>query len=85
MTDPKLKLTKLESSDQSIRIHGLLVVVTGQYQLQGTSNGRDVSGTYRYLDVARKVGDRWLIIASTLTRVEAPPTTAPAPAPTRGR
>jgi hypothetical protein len=76
LANPKLEVKAIESSEQSLRSHGQVVVVTGIYQVKGMSGGKEIDGTYRYVDVVQKTGARWMVIASTLTKVVDPPAPA---------
>ena len=74
--NPALKVTALVSGEQSISIQGPVLIVSGIHEIRGTLDGRDIGGRYRYVDVLRKIDERWMVVASTLTRV-IDPLTAP--------
>jgi ketosteroid isomerase-like protein len=69
-----LKLEGVQTDDQSVYLYGQTVVITGLLDVKGTMNGRDVSARYRYLDVWMRRDEKWLAVATTMTRVvEEPP------------
>jgi ketosteroid isomerase-like protein len=68
--NPNIVVQEANGRDQTTRFYGKTVVVTGVYEIKGTSSGKDISGDYRYVDVwSKTVGDQWRIIASTLSKV----------------
>jgi ketosteroid isomerase-like protein len=69
IADPRITVQDVKTRGQTTRFYAKTAVVTGVYEIKGTSGGKDISGQYRYVDVWNKAGDRWHIIASTLSRV----------------
>lgn len=55
--------------DTDVRIYGEIAVITGFCDLQGLLRGEPVSLTIRFLDVSRRVGDAWQLVAWQSTRV----------------
>ena len=49
--------------DVEVRIYGDIAVITGLSRMQGAVNDRPVSFTIRFLDVSRRVGDSWQLVA----------------------
>lgn len=68
----QLCITQLDISDTRIKISGNLAVVTSLAKLDGTSQGRPLSGYFRYTQIyQRKPGDGWKITNFEATRVPA--------------
>jgi ketosteroid isomerase-like protein len=61
---------KVSPEGRKLRMHKDALVVTGTCHLTGEMNGKKVDGDYRYLNVFERQGERWVAIASSLTRVE---------------
>ena len=66
-----VKLTQMELSDVKIRVYGDTAVVTSKVDVSGTSNGRDVSGHYRYTRVYNYRNGQWQIISFEASRMPA--------------
>lgn len=49
--------------DVEVRIYGDVAVMTGLAEMQGALGDRAVSFTIRFLDVSRRVGDSWQLVA----------------------
>lgn len=49
--------------DVEVRIYGDIAVITGLSRLQGAVGDRSVSFTIRFLDVSKRVGDSWQLVA----------------------
>jgi ketosteroid isomerase-like protein len=49
--------------DIEVRIYGDIAVITGLSRMQGAVGNRSVSFTIRFLDVSRRVGDSWQLVA----------------------
>ena len=49
--------------DVEVRIYGEVAVMTGLSKMQGAVGDRKVSFTIRFLDVSRRVGDTWQLVA----------------------
>jgi len=57
-------------SDLNIRVYGNSAVVTGRSTQQGSENGKDYSGDYRFTRVYVKQNGRWLTVALQATLVQ---------------
>ena len=69
ITDGVFNLTKIDLSEMKARIHGETAVVTSKARVEGTNQGADISGTYRYTRVyVRKLGV-WKIVNFEVTRI----------------
>ena len=62
-------LIEMTPSEMKVRIYGEAAVITGQSTIKAKVNGQEVSGEYRFTDVWSKQGDRWLAVASQVTRI----------------
>lgn len=49
--------------DVEVRIYGDVAVITGLSRMQGAVGDRPVSFTIRFLDVSKRVGDSWQLVA----------------------
>jgi ketosteroid isomerase-like protein len=63
------KITELDISDVKIRIYGDTAVVTSKVDLVGKSEGRDISGRYRYTRVYTNRGGQWKIVSFESSRM----------------
>jgi ketosteroid isomerase-like protein len=61
--------TDVSFSDMQVRVYGDTAIVSGVGHLQGTDNGKDVSGDYRFTDVFAKQDGRWQAVHSTATKI----------------
>ena len=61
---------KVSPEGRRLRLHKGALVVTGTCDVVGEMDGNKVDGRYRYLDVFERRGERWVAIASSLTRVD---------------
>ena len=68
MKDRKV-LVKIKPKDGKFRMHKDAAVMTGVCTITGEVDGQKVDGEYRYVDVFQRADNRWVAIASTLTRV----------------
>ena len=59
----KIDYLAVEPRDVLVRIYGEVAVMTGLSEMQGAVDGRTVSFTIRFLDVSRRVGDAWQLVA----------------------
>jgi ketosteroid isomerase-like protein len=50
-------------SEVTVRIYGDVAVMTGLSKMQGAVGDRDVSFTIRFLDVSRRIGNSWQLLA----------------------
>jgi ketosteroid isomerase-like protein len=61
--------TRIDTSDQKIRVFGTTAVVTSKADVAGKNDGREISGRYRYTRVYHRRNGVWKIVsfeASTL-------------------
>lgn len=60
----KLHITSLNIFDRKVRFYGTTALVTCIAQVQGTSGGGNITGSYRYTHVyARDAGGKWKIVS----------------------
>ena len=59
----KIDYVSVTPADVEVRIYGDIAVMTGLSQMQGAVGDRQVSFTIRFLDVSRRVGDSWQLVA----------------------
>lgn len=55
-----------------MRAYGQAAVITGRSTIKAMVKGQEVSGEYRFTDVWVKLDDRWLAVASQVTRIAQP-------------
>jgi ketosteroid isomerase-like protein len=55
--------------DVDVRIYGDVAVMTGLSDMQGAVGDREVTFTIRFLDVSRRVGDSWQLVAWQSVRI----------------
>jgi len=53
VADRRLTLTKIELSDMKVKLVGTAAIVTSRAQVEGTNDGRPVTGIFRYTRVYR--------------------------------
>jgi hypothetical protein len=70
LANPGLKVNESSTRDVSLRLHGKTAVVTGVHQIAGTLDEKDISGRYRFVEVWTKPAERWVLIASTMSKVQ---------------
>ena len=56
-------------SKVDVRVYGDVAVLTGLARLRGAVGDREVDFTLRFLDVSRRVGDNWQLVAWQSVRV----------------
>ena len=59
----KINYLAVEPRDVLVRIYGDMAVMTGLSEMRGAVDDRTVSFTIRFLDVSRRVGDAWELVA----------------------
>ena len=59
----KIDYMAVEPRDVIVRIYGDVAVMTGLSEMRGAVDDRTVSFTIRFLDVSRRVGDAWQLVA----------------------
>jgi ketosteroid isomerase-like protein len=65
-------LTEMTPREMKVRTYGATAVITGQSTIKAQVNGQETSGEFRFTDVWIKQGDRWLAVASQVTRIAQP-------------
>jgi hypothetical protein len=65
----KLKVTSVQITDSTIHPSESSAAVSAIADVKGTYDGRDIGGTYRFLDAWLYAGRRWLAAARQQTRV----------------
>jgi ketosteroid isomerase-like protein len=55
--------TKLDTSDQKIRVFGTTAVVTSKADVAGITHGEDISGHYRYTRVYHRRNSVWKVVS----------------------
>jgi ketosteroid isomerase-like protein len=65
-----LKLIALEPSEQRIVRYGDTAIVSVRMHIVGEYDGATFAGSYRYLRVWARVGDRWQVVAGQVTPVQ---------------
>lgn len=65
-----IHLTAITPSEKKIRIYGSTAVVVCRAAVTGTSNGRDISGHYRYTRVYHNNGGIWKIVSFEANRIQ---------------
>jgi ketosteroid isomerase-like protein len=64
-----IALSEMRASEMSVRVYGDAAVITGQSTIKARVKDRDESGQFRFTDVWIKQGERWLAVASQVTRI----------------
>lgn len=59
----KIDYLSMTPDDVEVRVYGDVAVMTGLSRMQGAVGDRKVSFTIRFLDVSRRVGDSWQLVA----------------------
>jgi ketosteroid isomerase-like protein len=62
-------LHEMRASEMRVRLYGEAAVITGQSTIKARVQGHDESGQFRFTDVWIKHGERWLAVASQVTRI----------------
>jgi ketosteroid isomerase-like protein len=71
VTDKTFVLKSASMSDIKVRMLGEnFACVTGLLKLSGTDAGKDITGTYRGLDVFEKKDGKWQAVSSQVTKVQ---------------
>jgi ketosteroid isomerase-like protein len=67
--DRKLILTKLELSDMKVKLVGAVAIVTSRAQVEGTMDGKQVKGMFRYTRIYQHLpSGAWKITSFEATR-----------------
>ena len=64
-----IALTEMTPSEINVRTYGEAAVITGRSTIKAKVKGQEVSGEYRFTDVWVKHSNRWLAVASQVTRI----------------
>ena len=67
-----IALHAMHASAMTVRVYGDAAVITGESTIKARVKGRDESGQFRFTDVWIKQGERWLAVASQVTRIATP-------------
>ena len=59
----KIDYVSMSPEAVEVRVYGDVAVMTGLSRMQGAVGDRKVSMTIRFLDVSRRVGDSWQLVA----------------------
>jgi pimeloyl-ACP methyl ester carboxylesterase/ketosteroid isomerase-like protein len=59
----KIDYIAMSPKDVAVRVYGDIAVMTGLSKMEGAVGDRNVSFTIRFLDVSRRVGDAWQLVA----------------------
>lgn len=69
VADRRIALTKIELSDMKVKLIGTIAIVTSQAQVEGTSDGASIKGTYRYTRIYHRLpSGQWKITSFEATR-----------------
>jgi ketosteroid isomerase-like protein len=70
MRSHKLVITRIELSDMKVKLVDSVAIVTCQAEVEGTSEGMSVKGTYRYTRIYRHLSSgEWKITSFEATRI----------------
>ena len=64
-----IALTEMTPSEMNVRTYDGAAVITGRSTIKANVKGEKVSGEYRFTDVWIKQDNRWLAVASQVTRI----------------
>ena len=64
-----ISVSRYDTDDISVRVYGDAAVLTGRATLEGTLNGDDIGGQYRYTRTYVRQGGGWQVAATQLTRI----------------
>ena len=65
----EIALTEMTPSEMNVRTYGGAAVIAGRSTIKADVKGEKVSGEYRFTDVWIKQDNRWLAVASQVTRI----------------
>jgi ketosteroid isomerase-like protein len=65
-----MKLQSQDASDVKVQVYGNTAVETGKITSQGTRNGQDISGTFRFTRVWVNRGGTWQTVAFQETKIQ---------------
>lgn len=70
MRSHKLVITRIELDDMKVKLVDSVAIVTCQAEVEGTSEGMSVKGTYRYTRIYRQLSSgEWKITSFEATRI----------------
>jgi len=72
--DKSVRVDPFVTRDVEIRLHGDSAVVTGWFAQTGAGASGPFNVVFRYTDVWRREGDRWIAVSAHASRLAAPPT-----------
>ena len=64
-----ISLAEMTPSEMDVRTYGEAAVITGRSVIKAKVKGQEVSGEYRFTDVWVKQHNRWMAVASQVTRI----------------
>lgn len=71
MRDKTLVVTKLQTSDSKIKLIGHIAIVTSLAEIEASSDGKPVQGSFRYTQVCQRLPNgTWKITSFEATRVD---------------
>ena len=62
-------LSEMRPTEMTVQVYGDAAVITGQSTIKARVKDRDESGEFRFTDVWVRHGERWLAVASQVTRI----------------
>ncbi len=70
----RVALTRLDLNEMKVKLIGAIAIVTSRAEVEGTSDGESVKGTYRYTRVYQHLpSGMWKITSFEATRIPTPP------------
>jgi ketosteroid isomerase-like protein len=70
----RMAITRLDLSEMKVKLIGAIAIVTSRAEVEGTSDGESVKGTYRYTRVYQHLPSGvWKITSFEATRIPQPP------------
>ena len=67
----KIDYMAMTPSEVQVRIYGDIAIMTGLSRMKGAVGDKTVSFTIRFLDVSRRIGDSWQLVAWQSARLPA--------------
>jgi ketosteroid isomerase-like protein len=65
-------LTEMTPGEMKVRVYGETAVITGRSSIKANVNGQEISGEFRFTDIWVKQSNRWMAVASQVTRIAQP-------------
>lgn len=69
LTSGVVALAEMTPREMNVRVYGEAAVITGRSAIKARTDGQEISGELRFIDVWVKQQDRWLAVASQVTRI----------------